>query len=104
MMSLLDEVEKVFTKDDNDLLTASPTKDEVFKVLKKANHSAAPITDGILIYLYFKCFELLGDAITAVIKVIHRESSPTPSQRSNIMVFIDKPRRLVQSLSKTNVL
>ena len=50
--ALLLEVKPVFTEDDNSKLEAPPTYEEVKGIVKKANHMAAPGTDGIPSLLY----------------------------------------------------
>ena len=48
---LLAEVEKVFTPEDNKLLTKVPDKDEVKESVWSANLHAAPGTDGLTTFL-----------------------------------------------------
>ena len=52
-------------------MEAPPSKDEIKKIVSKANHLAAPGTDGILSLLYHRCFDILGQILTEVIKEIH---------------------------------
>ena len=91
--TLFNEIDVVFTEEDNLAMTAPPTMEEVYKVVKQANHSDVQGTDGIPSYLYFKCFDSLGESLTAVIKEIHQGSSPTQSQRTSMMVLADKPKK-----------
>ena len=49
---LLEEVEKVFTPDDNEFLLKLPTKEELHKYLCNSNMHAAPGSDGLTSYLY----------------------------------------------------
>ena len=52
---LLDEIQTSVTDDDNKILVASPTKEEVLSRLKEANLKAAPGTDGITSMVYKLC-------------------------------------------------
>ena len=54
--SFLKEVNVVFTKEDNDLLE-SPPLEEIGKIVRKANHLAAPGTNRIPSLPYHRCFE-----------------------------------------------
>ena len=97
---LLEEVEAVFTDDDNRKMEAPPSKDEVKKIVSKADHLAAPGTDGIPSLLYYRCFDTLGQILTDVIKEIHDGDYPTASQATSLMVFADKPKKVGSKLVK----
>ena len=88
---LLDEIKKVFTETDNEMLTAVPTRVEVEESVKTSNMNAAPGTDGITSFVYKECFNILGDALTEVVRAIHRGQQPTRSQRTSLMLFTSKP-------------
>ena len=90
---LLAEVEKVFTPEDNKLLTKVPDKDEVKESVWSANLHAAPGTDGLTTFLYYHCWDILGDALTEVVQAIHWGQPPTLSQRTSLMVFGNKPKK-----------
>ena len=55
---LLDEIDVVFTEEDNNEL---PNKEEILSVLQKSNLHGSPGTDGITNFLYYKLTNLLGD-------------------------------------------
>ena len=88
---LLAEVEPQFTEKDNQMLTADPTREEVEKSVKSSNVNAAPGCDAITSLVYRECFDIIGDALTEVIKEIHAGQQPTRSQRTSLMLFSSKP-------------
>ena len=91
---LLNEVESVFSEDDNKMLLAPPTLVEIKEVLKKTNLTAAPGNDGIPSLLYSVCWDTLKDDILDMIKYVHMGGSPSLSQRQSLMVFGSKPKKL----------
>jgi hypothetical protein len=95
--ALLSEVEPVFTDADNQMLCAIPDKAEVKEVVWNSNQHASPGTDGITAYLYRQCWDILGDALTEVSQAVFKGNQPTTSQRTSLMVFGAKPKK-VQSL------
>ena len=88
---LLADVEKQFTEEDNIMLTAVPTKEEVKESVESSNLHAAPGTDGITTFLYKECFHILGDSLTDVCKAVHGGEQPTQSQRTSLMLCSTKP-------------
>ena len=60
---LLEEVEKVFTDNDNEMLEKMPTKDEIAQALKDDNKNSAPGNDGLTFLLYSEHWPVLGDAM-----------------------------------------
>ena len=90
---LLDEIQTSVTDDDNKLLVASPTKEEVLSTLKEANLKAAPGTDGITSMVYKLCWDSLGDALTVVAKAKANGEKLPPSMRTSMMVFGTKPKK-----------
>ena len=88
---LLAEVDTQFTTEDNNMLAAEPTKDEVKASIDSSNLHAAPGTDGITSYLYKDCFDILGDAVTDVVRAVFLGQQPTTSQRTSLMVCTSKP-------------
>ena len=95
---LLNEVEESFTEADNAKLKAAPTKAEIKTVLDSCRPHAAPGTDGLTVYLYQQCWNILGDPLTQVIGEVFRGSKPTASQRTSLMVFGNKPGKKAKSL------
>ena len=65
--NLLNEVEKVFTAADNELLLRAPTKDEVEETLEASNLHAAPGTDGLTSYFYKECYDIMGEPLTEMV-------------------------------------
>ena len=90
---LLAVVNPVFTEADNALLKKAPTKNEVKESVWSSNLHAAPGTDGLTTYLYYFCWDILGDPLTEVIQTVHKGSPPTSSQRTSMMVFGTKPKK-----------
>ena len=92
--ALLSEVEVVFTDEDNAMLCDIPEKKEVKEVLWDSNQHAAPGTDGLTAFLYQQCWDLLGDPLTEVVQAVFKGQKPTASQRTSLMVFGAKPKKL----------
>ena len=90
---LLNEVDLVYTEEDNRRLLSTPTQAEVKQVLDDSNLQAAPGTDGIPSLLYSKCWDSMGAALTEVVQEIHQGNKPTMSMRSSLMVFGSKPKK-----------
>ena len=55
---LLNETEKVFTPEDNEILLKTPSKDEVYKMLSESNVHAAPGSDGLTSLVYKEHFDI----------------------------------------------
>ena len=91
---LLEEVEPSFTEEDNLALLKPPDKEEILQVIKKSNLLAAPGTDGITNYFYLKFFDVIGEHLSQVVKEIFNKESPTTSQKTSIMVFANKPKKM----------
>ena len=91
---LLNEVEIVFTDSDNATFAKLPDEQEVKKVLDASNLLAAPGTDSIPSLLYHECWPIMKQKFTEVIQAIFRDSKPTTSQRTSLMVFGSKPKKL----------
>ena len=56
---LLAEVESSFTDEDNDKLVAPPNKVEIKKVLDFCRPHAAPGTDGLTVFFYKTCWNII---------------------------------------------
>ena len=97
---LLDEVVPVFTKEDNLKLLTPPTSDSVYKTLSRANLHAAPGTDGLPSLLYKECWNVMGEPLTDVMVELFKEKPLTTSQRTSLMVFGAKPKKLSSILPR----
>ena len=64
------------------------------KVLNKSNLLAAPGTDGIPSLLYHECWPIMKNRFTEVIQAIFQGSKPSLSQRTSLMVFGSKPKKM----------
>ena len=91
---LLAEITPVFTEADNLNLKKLPGKTEVKEVLFQSNTNAAPGTDGITSLLYKEHWDLLGQSLHQVVTAIHKGENLTCSQRTSLMVFGTKPKKL----------
>ena len=92
--TLLNEVTKVFTDKDNENLLKPPDKEEVKSVLFNSNLNAAPGSDGITSLLYKEHWDVLGDYLVEMVAAVHGGGKPTKSQRTSLMVFGTKPKKL----------
>ena len=85
---MLDEVEEVFTKKDNQMLLNIPNMEDVKDVVASSNQSAAPGSDRIPSLLYHKCWDIMGQPLTEVVEVIHKGDQPIKSMQTILMVFV----------------
>jgi hypothetical protein len=92
--TLLEEVEEVFTEADNSMLKKLPNKEEIKEVLFGSNLNAAPGTDGITSLLYHDHWDIMGDSLFEVTSAIMKGDNPTLSQRTSLMVFGCKPKKV----------
>ena len=93
----------VFTDSDNRELEELPDKDEVKYILFESNLNAAPGTDGITSLLYKEHWDILGDSLHQVVTAIHEGSQPTLSQRTSLMVYGSKPKKLASIMAEDNI-
>ena len=97
---LLEEIEPVYTSEDNVKLLAAPTLKELKETLARANLHAAPGTDGIPSLLYKYHWEIMGSSLLKVISAIH-EGNPLPrSLRTSMMTCGSKPKKANSLLPK----
>ena len=92
--ALLEEVQQVFTDQDNQNFMKLPDQKEVKEVLNKSNLLAAPGSDGIPSLLYHECWNTLKLLFTKVIQAIFSGSKPPLSMRTSMMVFGNKPKKM----------
>ena len=90
---LLEEVEHVFSAEDNEKFLSLPSLSDVKKRVSASNLLAAPGTDGIPSLLYSKCWDVIGPALTEVVQAIYNGGQPTPSMQTALMVFGSKPKK-----------
>ena len=91
---LLADVVPVFTAEDISNLEQEPSKEKVKEILFKSNLNAAPGTDGITSLLYKECWDIFGDALHQVCLAIREGEPLTTSQRTSLMVFGSKPKKI----------
>ena len=91
--TLLEEVDQVFTKKDNQLFLTPPTKEEVRETINESNLLAAPGKDGIPSLLYKECWSVLGDHLTAIMNEIFECKELPVSMITSLMVFGTKPKK-----------
>ena len=89
----MNEVDKVFTKEDNEKIMTVPNKEEIKTVLQALNSHAAPGSDGLTNYFYLKCFHIIGDTLVDVIQAIFKFEKPSIYQITCQMVFANKPNK-----------
>ena len=89
---LLDEVEPVFTAEDNVKFLVPPDAEKVKKVVNSSNLYAAPGTDGLPGLLYKECWSVLGTSLTEVMLAIHGGQKLQTSMRTSLMMFGSKPK------------
>ena len=65
---LLNEVEPVFTEEDNEKMLEIPNKSEIYDILKDSNLHAAPGNDCITSYFYYKLFDIIGSTLTRIVQ------------------------------------
>ena len=94
MNILLDEVEPVFSEKDNEMLLARPCEEEIWNVLCHSNLLASPDMDSIPALLYKECWAYLKEPLTEMCVAIHAGDAPTLSQRTSLMIFGTKPKKL----------
>ena len=78
--TLLNEIEVCFTEKDNNMLNREPSRDEVKASVMSSNARATPGNDGLSNLFYQECFDIVGDALTGVVKAVHNGEAPTLSQ------------------------
>ena len=87
-------MDPVFTESDNRDLEKLPDREEVKNVLFDSNLNAAPGTDGITSLFYKVHWDLLRESLHHVVTAIHEGEIPTLSQRTSLMVFGSKPKKV----------
>ena len=92
--TLLSEVEEVFTREDIAMLEKEPSIEEVKNIVFDSNLNAAPGTDGLTSLLYRNHWEILGESLYEVINEIMKGSNLTSSQRTSLMIFSCKPKKM----------
>ena len=98
--TLLNEIEVCFTEKDNIMLNKEPSKNEVKASVMSSNAKASPGNDGLSNLFYQECFDIVGDALTGVVKAVHNGEAPTISQRTSLMVFSSKPNKAQSLLAR----
>ena len=91
---LLNLVSSVITREDNIKLEALPTKAELLSTLKSSNLNASGGSDGITGLVYKECWDALGDSLCDVVTAIFSGCKPTPSMRTAMMNFCQKPKKV----------
>ena len=88
---LLEGIGRVFTEEDNQMLEAPVTNEEIKKSLLTANQKASPGFDGIPYAFYTKFWEIIGHHLCDVVRWVINSGSPTTSMATSLMVFSPKP-------------
>ena len=91
--TLLNEVNPVFTDEDNQMFLSPPTKNDIWETICESNLQAAPGSDGIPSLFYKECWKIMDDSLHAVMNDIFEEKKLPPSLRTSLMVFGAKPKK-----------
>ena len=86
---LLEQVDKVFTDQDNQMLDKPITNEEVWESLLRANRSSSPGSDSISYSVYIHCWPLLGP-LCDVIRAVVEKGRPTESMKHSLLLFAPK--------------
>ena len=87
---LLKEVATTFTEEDNNLLDAPITNQEIKDSLNSCNMKAAPGTDSITYQTYKTCWHILGEDLGDVLREVVQSKKPTESMKHSFMFFTPK--------------
>ena len=97
---LLKEVEKSFTEEDNKLLESTITNQEIKESLDKCNMRSAPGTDCITYQVFHKCWHILGEDLSDVLREIVKSGKPTETMKHCYLIFTPKPKKGASLLPK----
>ena len=100
--TLLGEVERVFTEEDNEMLSAVISKEELKKLLWQANVNSSPGSDGLTYLVYKECWDTLGDALTDVCNCLRDKVAKPFTDRvctETKKTKLDKAKRQAANLS-----
>ena len=87
---LLQDVEKVFTEEDNKLLEAPISNQEIRESLERCNFKASPGTDSVTYLTYKSCWHILGEDLGDVLREVVQSKKPSKSMQHGFMVFTPK--------------
>ena len=87
---LLEQVDRVFTDQDNQMLDKPITNEEVWESLLRANRSSSPGSDSISYSVYIHCWPLLGPHLCDVIRAVIEKGRPTESMKHSLLLFAPK--------------
>ena len=88
--TMLEQVDKVFTVQDNQRLERVISDEEVRQSLGRANRLSCPGSDAICYSVYHSCWDLLGHHLSDVLREVVTRGVPSMSQRHSILVFSPK--------------
>ena len=87
---LLSEVKQVFTEEDNKLLEATISNQEIKDSLDRCNMRASPGTDSITYQTYKTCWEILGEDFGDVLREIVQTRKLPETMKYSYMIFTPK--------------
>ena len=87
---LLESVNEVFTKHDNEMLEKDITDEEVKESLLMANRASSPGSDGLTFSVYIHCWQSLGPHLCQVIREIVKERKMCESMRHSFLIYSPK--------------
>ena len=94
------DVEEEFTDEDNKMLEAEITDEEVKLSLQKSNKTSSPGSDGITFLVYEHCWSSIGRHLCEVVRHVVKEGTPSTSMQHSLMVFSPKPGKTSSILPK----
>ena len=88
---LLADVEPSFTDEDNKMLDAVISNEEILESLKRSNKAASPGSDALTYLVYEECWESIGKHLCEVLRHVVQEGAPAKSMQYSYLVFSSKP-------------
>ena len=98
--TLLEAVQPVFTEQDNKMLEAEISDEEIKSSLQNSNIHASPGSDSLTYLTYLQCWSSLGSPLCQVIREIIKTGKPTTSMTHSFQVFSPKQGKSSSILPK----
>ena len=91
---MLNEVESVFTEEDNQMFTTLPTKNDIWKTICESNLNAAPESDGIPSLFYKECWKIMDDngIIIKYLDAVNRHVPDITAESALLLQFESETR------------
>ncbi|KAJ8048684.1 hypothetical protein HOLleu_01092 [Holothuria leucospilota] len=98
--SLLDNIDKTPSRDQNDELGSPLTVDELWKAVAKMKGGKAPGSDGIPVEFYKRFWGTVGQDLRDVFVSAFLAGSLSPSQRTGVITLLPKSRDPLEPKNK----